>query len=101
VPAFLRSLRRRGDPRDGVYTVLSAFFVLTWAAYVIELIRFPQKGGDPIKAHYLLFLAPAAIVFAIASGSWLVSRGGWRRALLFGWLALYATSWALTVATAF
>jgi hypothetical protein len=101
VPAFLRSLRRRGDPRDGVYTVLTAFFVLTWAAYVIELIRFPQKGGDPIKAHYLLFLAPAAIVFAIASGSWLVSRGGWRRALLFGWLALYATSWALTVATAF
>jgi hypothetical protein len=40
-------------------------------------------------------------VFAIASGSWLVSRGGWRRALLVGWVALYATSWALTVATAF
>jgi 4-amino-4-deoxy-L-arabinose transferase-like glycosyltransferase len=101
VPASLRSLRRRGDPRDGVYTVLTAFFVLTWAAYIVELIRFPQKGGDPIKAHYLLFLAPAAIVFAIASGSWLVSRGGWRRALLVAWVAVYAVSWALTIETAF
>jgi hypothetical protein len=101
VPASLRSLRRRGDPRDGVYTVLTAFFVLTWAAYIVELIRFPQKGGDPIKAHYLLFLAPAAIVFAIASGSWLVSRGGWRRALLVAWVAVYAVSWALAIETAF
>jgi hypothetical protein len=40
-------------------------------------------------------------VFAIASGSWLVSRGGWRRALLCMWLAAYSASWALTVATAF
>ena len=101
LPALLRSLRRRGDARDGVLTVLTVFFVLTWAAYIVELIRFPQKGGDPIKAHYLLFLAPAAIVFAMASGSWLVGRGGWPRRLLFGWLALYAASWALTIATAF
>jgi 4-amino-4-deoxy-L-arabinose transferase-like glycosyltransferase len=101
VPAFLRSLRRRGSPRDGVYTVLTTFFVLTWAAYIVELIRFPQKGGDPIKAHYLLFLAPAAIVFAMASGSWLVSRGGWRRAVLVAWVAAYSVSWALTIATAF
>ena len=60
-----------------------------------------QVDGDTIKVHYLLYLAPVSIVFAVASGTALVRHGGRRRALLLGWVALYAVSWALTVATAF
>jgi 4-amino-4-deoxy-L-arabinose transferase-like glycosyltransferase len=87
--------------RNAALGVLASLFVLAWAAYVFELIRFPQKGGDPIKAHYLLFLAPVAVVFAIASGASMARRGGWRRALLYSWVCAYTVSWALTLATAF
>jgi hypothetical protein len=76
-------------------------FVFSWLAFVATLVRFPQRGGDPIKGHYLLFLAPVSAAFAIAAGFALARRGGWRRAVLFAWAGLYALSWALTVATAF
>jgi hypothetical protein len=76
-------------------------FVLSWVAYIATLVRFPQRDGDPIKAHYLLFLGPVSIAFAIAAGLALAKRGGWRRAALFAWVAAYGVSWALTVATAF
>ena len=100
-PALVRVLRRRVRGPDETLAILATLFVVSWVAFVTMLIRFPQKGGDPIKVHYLLFLAPVSIVFAIASGRWLARRGGWPRALLFGWLVAYAVSWALTLATAF
>jgi hypothetical protein len=82
-------------------TVLTTLFVLSWAGFIATLIRFPQKGGDPIKAHYLLFLAPVSAMFGIAAARALVRHGGWQRITLYAWLALYSVSWALTLATAF
>jgi hypothetical protein len=87
--------------RDSAFVVLTTLFILAWGAYITTLVRFPQKGGDPIKVHYLLFLAPVSAVFAIAAARALVRRGGWQRLVLYAWLALYSLSWALTFATAF
>jgi hypothetical protein len=101
IPALVRVLRRTARETDAALTVLSALFVVSWAAYIVTLIRFPQKGGDPIKAHYLLFLGPVSVVLAIAAGLALARHGGWRRALVVTWLAVYSVSWALTLATAF
>jgi hypothetical protein len=101
IPAFVRVIRRRAAGTDVALATLSILFVLSWATYIATLIRFPQKGGDPIKVHYLLFLGPVSIVLAIAAGLALARSGGWRRAVLHGWLAAYSVSWALTLATAF
>jgi hypothetical protein len=102
LPALWRVARRRELlPTDVPLAALATLFVLAWVAFVATLVRFPQRDGDPIKVHYLLFLAPVSIVFAVASGTQLVRRGGWRRAALYAWLGLYAVSWTLTVATAF
>jgi len=86
---------------DAALTVLTSLFLLSWGAFVEQLVRYPWRDGDTIKVHYLLYLAPVSVVFAIASGAALVRRGGWRRALLLCWLALYTVSWALTLVTAF
>lgn len=101
IPAAKRVLRRAGRDGDAALTILTALFLLSWVAFVATLIRFPQKGGDPIKVHYLLFLAPVSVVFAIAAGVALVRRGGWRRGALVAWVAAYTVSWVLTLATAF
>ncbi len=101
VPALLRALRRRSSGTDDALAVLTTLFVISWVAYVTTLIRFPQKGGDPIKVHYLLFLGPVSVVLAIAAGLAFARRGGWRRVLLLTWVAVYALSWTLTLATAF
>ncbi|HUZ80737.1 MAG TPA: hypothetical protein VMU73_00685, partial [Gaiellaceae bacterium] len=86
---------------DTAFTVLTLLFVVSWAAFVEELVRYPWRDGATIKVHYLLFLAPVSVVFAIASGRALVKRGGWRRVALFVWLGVYALSWSLTLVTAF
>ncbi|HEX7524748.1 MAG TPA: hypothetical protein VF327_00505, partial [Gaiellaceae bacterium] len=101
VPAFIRVLRRKAARDDETLAALATLFVVSWASFVTMLIRFPQEDGDPIKVHYLLFLAPVSVVFAVAAGRALHRRGGWRRALVFGWVGVYAVSWALTLATAF
>jgi hypothetical protein len=100
-PAVRQLARRAGRSGDAALATLAVLFVSSWAAYVTELVRFPQKSGDPIKAHYLLFLAPVSVVFAAAAGTALVRRGGWWRAVMLAWLAAYAISWAMTLATAF
>jgi hypothetical protein len=101
IPAFMRVLRRRVADADTGLAILTTLFVVSWAAYIAELIRFPQRDGDPIKVHYVLFLGPVSIAFAIAAGLVIFRRGGWQRATLFAWLGAYAVSWALTLYTAF
>jgi len=100
LPALLRAVRRRSSGTDNALAVLTTLFVVSWVAYVTTLIRFPQKGGDPIKVHYLLFLGPISVVLAIAGGG-AFGRSGRRRALLLAWVAVYALSWTFTLATAF
>ena len=102
VPALVRAVRQRAaESADAAFAVLTTLFLLSWATYIATLVRFPQREGDPIKAHYLLFLAPVSAVFAIAAGLAMWRRGGWRQPLLCTWLAAYSVSWALTFATAF
>jgi hypothetical protein len=82
-------------------SVLVLLFVLAWIGFVVTLIRFPQSGGDPIKASYLLFAAPAAAVFAVAAGAWLWRRAaGWRLGLV-ACGCLYAISYAAVLATTY
>lgn len=82
---------RETSPLLGTLALLS---LLTWVTFVITLVRFPQASGDPIKASYFLFLAPAAAIFAVAFGRWLWRRGrGWRIAVS-AWALLYAASYA-------
>jgi 4-amino-4-deoxy-L-arabinose transferase-like glycosyltransferase len=101
IPALIRAFRSKVTGADAGLAILTVLFIVSWAAYIATLVRFPQRDGDPIKVHYLLFLGPVSIAFAIAAGLALARRGGWRRAALFAWVAAYAVSWALTLATAF
>jgi hypothetical protein len=98
VPALLRLLRRRPlRQTDAGLAALSVLFAVAWAAYVVMLIRFPQRDGDPISAHYLLFLAPACAVLGLAAARALWTRGGWGRAALVAWTVLYGASWAMVL----
>jgi len=72
---------------------------VSWLAFVVQLIRFPQAGGDPIKASYLLYLAPVFAVAAVAGGTRLWARGRTGRGLVIGWSVLYAISYAGFLAT--
>jgi hypothetical protein len=101
-PALLRVTRKHGVlPGDAAFATLTILFVVSWAAFVGTLTRFPQHDNDPTKARYLLFLAPVAAVFGIAAGQALVRRRGWRRAAFLAWVAAYAVSWVFTILTAF
>ncbi len=102
IPAVRRAITRTAmRQHDRALTVLTTLFLLSWAAFVEQLVRFPWRDGDTIKVHYLLYLAPVSVVFAIATGAALARRRGWPRLLVLTWLAAYAVSWALTLVTAF
>jgi 4-amino-4-deoxy-L-arabinose transferase-like glycosyltransferase len=95
VPALAR-IRRRVRPRPGdvLLATLTLLTGLAWVGFVVTLVRFPQASGDPIKASYLIFLAPAAAIFAVAwaGRAWGRARR-WRVAILL-WSLLYTLSYA-------
>jgi hypothetical protein len=102
VPAVRRAIRGAGIGReDATLAALTTLFLLAWAAFVVTLVRFPQIDGDPIQAHYLLFLAPVAGVFAVASGRWVWRRSRWTRLTFAAWLSLYALSFVAVLITSF
>ena len=102
IPAVVRVARRQtGLPTDSAFAVLTSLFLISWIAFVATLARFPQHDNDPVKARYLLFIAPVSAVFGLAAGYALVRRGGWRRVAFYAWLVAYTISWSLTFATAF
>lgn len=102
IPALRRAMRNsRATREDAVLAALTTLFLLGWAAYVVTLIRFPQADGDPIQAHYLLFLAPAAAIFAVCAGRWAWWRSRLTRACLVAWLALYLVSFVALIVTSF
>jgi hypothetical protein len=101
-PALRRAIRNpRVDRADAVLAACTTLFVLGWLAYIVTLIRFPQADGDPIQAHYLLFLAPAAAIFAVAAARWAWLRAGVPRIALLSWLTLYLVSFLALLATSF
>ena len=95
LPALGRLLRRRAETAEDVgLGALSLLFLVAWAAYLTMLLRFPQRDADPNNPHYLLFLAPAAVVFGLAAARALWRLGPWGRAGVGAWTLLYAGSWA-------
>jgi hypothetical protein len=102
IPALRRAGRNPNVGRDdAALAALTTLFVLGWVAYVATLVRFPQADGDSIKAHYLLFLAPASALFAVCSGRWAWLRSPALRIVLVAWLVLYLLSYGAVVATSF
>ncbi len=102
LPALIRIARgRRRSAADALLATLTILSLAAWAAFVATLVHYPQAGGDPIKASYLLFLAPAAAIFGVAYGDRLWHRSGWWRVVLVGWSLLYAISYAGVLATTY
>jgi Dolichyl-phosphate-mannose-protein mannosyltransferase len=102
LPALLRAARGRSRPSGDVpLATLALLSIVAWVAFVATLLRYPQAGGDPIKASYLLFLAPAAAIFGVAYGDRLWRRSSWWRVALIAWLLLYAISYAGVLATTY
>lgn len=73
--------------------VLLGAVAVTWIAFLVQLVRFPQEGGDPIKSSYMLYLVPVFAVAAVETGRRLP------RPLVVGWGILYAVSYAGFLAT--
>lgn len=95
LPALLRILRRRKGPETDVgLGVLALLAVVSFAAFVVMLIRFPQQYGDPIKSSYLLFTTPCWAIFSVAA--WAALRRHHRRLnlLLVVVAVLYGASYA-------
>ena len=102
VPATRRALRAPPATRqDAALVAMTTLFVLSWLAFVAMLLRFPQADGDPIQAHYLLFLGPVSCVFGVIAAMRAWRRGTAWRAAVLGWAALYSISYAATLWTAF
>jgi 4-amino-4-deoxy-L-arabinose transferase-like glycosyltransferase len=99
----VRALRRLAGGRAREVDVALGLFVVvvaaSWIAFFVEVTRFPQVGGDPIKSSYMLYLAPVFAVCAVLLGGDLRQRGrAWRVALAAG-AALYLLSYVGFVAT--
>ncbi|HVA30724.1 MAG TPA: hypothetical protein VMU58_05605 [Gaiellaceae bacterium] len=99
LPALWRVARRRQlVAGDAALAALTLFFWAAWLAFLVMLIRFPQRDADPNSPHYLLFLAPVAAVFGLAAARALWARGSWRRGAVAVWTAAYVVSWSLVLA---
>ena len=94
---------RTGDagPADAVLATSLIVTSITWFAFVVTLVRFPQAGGDPVKSTYILFLAPLFALGAFAAGRALWTRRRLWRVILCTWAVLYAASFAVHLGTAF
>ena len=100
IPAAVRAFRRRcPTPRDLGLGFLSLLAVVGFTAFLVMLIRFPQREGDPIKSSYLLFTAPAWAIFSTAAWSALARRRAAAQAVLAGVAVLYVISYATELGT--
>ena len=100
--AGLRGLRRT-EPAASAFAGL-AFLLLvlaSWAAFVAQLIRFPQGGGDPIKASYMLYLVPVFAISGLSGAKRLWRRGHAWRLCLAAWATFYVASYAGFLVTAY
>ena len=100
VPALRRLGRGAARPPDFLFATSFLLATLSWASFVITLVRFPQEGGDPVKASYMLYLVPVFALVLVRAGSELRRRRlSWRIAV-DTWVVLYAASMAGYLATA-
>jgi 4-amino-4-deoxy-L-arabinose transferase-like glycosyltransferase len=99
LPALVRVTRRggRGDPR---WAFPAGLVLVSFAAFVAMLVRYPQTQGDPIKASYLLFTAPCWAAFSVAAWDRLRRRRPRLAAAVAGIGVLYVGSYAATLVAA-
>jgi 4-amino-4-deoxy-L-arabinose transferase-like glycosyltransferase len=100
VPAALRVARRRAHDADLAWLLLAALGVVAFVAFVVQLVRFPQAEGDPIKASYLLFTAPCWAALSVAVWDRLRRRPR-AAAAVAAVGVLYVVSYAATLGGAF
>jgi uncharacterized repeat protein (TIGR01451 family) len=98
LPALVRAVRRR--EANTPLAVLALLAVVSFAAFVVMLLRFPQRYGDPIKTSYLLFTTPCWAVFSVAAWSWLRARSHHLHVALVGIAALYVASYGTDLGAA-
>ena len=106
LPAFVRVLRRRDpDAPDVGLALLALVAVVSFAGFVLMLLRFPQQYDDPIKSSYLLFTTPCWAIFSVAAWSWVHMHRKRLNAVLAVAAGLYVVTYgadlsnALTVPT--
>jgi hypothetical protein len=98
---LVRVLRRRPTGPTGVaYAFLALLTLVGFAAFVAQIVRYPQLGGKEIKASYLMFAAPAFAVFSVASWVALAHRRRWMGIALGIVAALYLVSYPVSLASA-
>lgn len=101
LPAVLRVFSGRGRGADPRWTLLATLAVVSFVAFVVELVRFPQAQGDPIKTSYLLFTVPCWAAFTVAAWERLRRRTPRIALALAGIGVLYIGSYTATLAAAF
>ena len=90
----LRRVARGGAAAADVALAAGALLAaLSWIAFVVQLVRFPQAGGDPIKSSYMLYLSPVFAVAAVAAARALWARSPRWRAPLVALGGAYAVSY--------
>jgi uncharacterized repeat protein (TIGR01451 family) len=101
VPAGVRGFSRRGRlVSDLPLGFLALLTVAAMSAFLLMLIRFPQRDGDPIKSSYLLFTAPCWAVFSVAAWVELVRRRARAQMILVAIALLYVASYGADLAGA-
>jgi 4-amino-4-deoxy-L-arabinose transferase-like glycosyltransferase len=92
VPALRRLLRGVPRPPDFIFATALLMVALSWIAFVVTLVRYPQAEGDPIKASYMLYLVPIFALVLVRAASTLWRRRGLWRIAVGAWVTLYAAS---------
>jgi uncharacterized repeat protein (TIGR01451 family) len=98
LPALVRAVRRQDT--NPALAVLALLAVVSCAAFVVMLLRFPQRYGDPIKTSYLLFTTPCWAVFSVAAWSWVRARSRRVHLALVAIAALYVVSYGTDLGAA-
>jgi 4-amino-4-deoxy-L-arabinose transferase-like glycosyltransferase len=101
VHALRRVVAGRARETDVALSVFLVVVLASWIAFVVQVTRFPQAGGDPIKSSYMLYLAPVFAVVAVVAGARLWERGRAWRLGLAGTAALYGASYIGFLATSY
>jgi hypothetical protein len=101
VPMLVQVVRRAPTgPTEVAYAFLALLTLVGFAAFVGQIVRYPQAGGKEIKASYLMFAAPAFAVFSVASWVALARRRRWAGVTLGVMAALYVVSYPVSLASA-
>jgi len=101
IPAGIAVLRRRSlTPRELGLGLLALVTIAGFCGFVVMLLRFPQRYGDPIKSSYLLFTAPAWAIFSVAAWAGLRNRVPAVACLLPIVAVLYGVSYAADLGAA-